>query len=233
MGLRVFSGPVSLVIIMVTEILPKNTGSVMTANGCLVEGYNIYSNMENLTGRGIAICINEVLLHLVSSVGTRSNYKESIWLLLRLKGKDCLKLGCVYRSPFSNASNIENLTHLLNEVISNDPSHLLCGDFNCKSINWEENTADRQGGKFFFDWVKECFLDQYVTAPTRYHEGQMSGTLDLIMTNEERMITNLMYLLGIGLSDHICPMFDLTWERTQSKQQTQPNTNTTGETMME
>ena len=29
------------------------------------------------------------------------------------------------------------------------------------------------------------------------------------MTNEEGMIANLTYLPGIGLSDHICLMFDL------------------------
>ena len=197
-------------IIMATEILPKNPGSPLTANDFLLQGYNIYTNLDDQAGRGIAIYINENLSHLVSSVETRSHFKESVWLSIRLKGKDCLQMGCIYRSPSSDPANNDNLIHLLEEVTASDPSHLLIsGDFNYKGIDWDENTAETQEEKTFLDCVQDCFLHQHITEPTRYREGQTPSTLDLVMTNEEGMIANLTYLPGIGLSDHICLMFDL------------------------
>ena len=43
--------------------------------------------------------------------------------------------------------------------------------------------------------------------PTRYRQGERPDILDLIFSNEEGMVTNLNYLPGIGLSDHICIQF--------------------------
>ena len=197
-------------IIMVTEILPKNPGSPLTANEFLLEGYSVYTNLEDNVGRGIAIYIKEDPSHLVSNMEHNSNFRESLWLSIRLKGKDCLKLGCVYRSPSSSTVNNGDLNNLLNEVTPNDPSHLLVsGNFNYKGINGENNTADSHEEKSFLDCVQDCYLHQHVTEPTRYREGQTPSTLDLVLTNEEGMIANLMYLPGIGLSDHICLMIDL------------------------
>jgi len=48
---------------------------------------------------------------------------------------------------------------------------------------------------------------QHAFLPTRYRHGQLSNTLDLVITNEEHMIDDLSLLLGLALSDHTCIQF--------------------------
>ena len=50
--------------------------------------------------------------------------------------------------------------------------------------------------------VRESFLTQHVTEPTRYRGNNTPNTLDLIFTNEEDMIEKLKYLAPIGKSHH-------------------------------
>ena len=47
----------------------------------------------------------------------------------------------------------------------------------------------------------------------------MPNILDLILTNEEAMVKNLHYFLGIGLSDHLALVFDMRLYTEQPKPQ--------------
>jgi len=51
------------------------------------------------------------------------------------------------------------------------------------------------------------FLFQHIREPMRYREKEAPSLLDL--TNEQDMISNLVYLSLLGNSDHICTEFDL------------------------
>ena len=44
--------------------------------------------------------------------------------------------------------------------------------------------------------------------PTRYGEGNTPSLLDLILTNEEGMVNNILYEPDLGKSDHIIIKFD-------------------------
>jgi len=50
----------------------------------------------------------------------------------------------------------------------------------------------------FLDYFRDSFLWQHVTQPTRFHGDQTANILELIMTNEERMIDDLNYVDPTG-----------------------------------
>ena len=81
-----------------------------------------------------------------------------------------------------------------------EPSHLLiCGDFNMPQIDWVHKysmTCVSHPSHKFLSIVQECLLFQY-------REGDSPSVLDLMLTNEEGMITELSYLPGLGKSDHL------------------------------
>ena len=58
--------------------------------------------------------------------------------------------------------------------------------------------------------LQDLFLQQHVTEPTRYRNGEEPSLLDLIITNEVGMIENLSYHPALGDSDHCCLKFELS-----------------------
>ena len=61
----------------------------------------------------------------------------------------------------------------------------------------------------FLEALLDSYLVQHVKGPTRFRLGDTPHTLDLILTNEEGMITNLTHLPALGSSDHEVLRFDL------------------------
>ena len=56
---------------------------------------------------------------------------------------------------------------------------------------------------------------------TRYREGQRPSCLDLVLTNESGLVSNLQYLPGLGNSDHVCLLFDVNIYTNQTKRKTE------------
>jgi len=54
---------------------------------------------------------------------------------------------------------------------------------------------------------KECLRDKYlyqtVTEPTRHRHGQNSNILDLVITNDENFVKDIAYSIHLGASDHV------------------------------
>ena len=68
--------------------------------------------------------------------------QESVWCSINLTGSDKLLIGCVYRSPKSNAKNNQELLDLFLKVRDLNTSHvLIMGDFNLREINWKMNAS--------------------------------------------------------------------------------------------
>jgi len=63
-------------------------------------------------------------------------------------------------------------------------------------------------------------LHQLVTQPTRIRPGTNPHILDLLLTNEEAMIQNISYTVGLGSSDHTCIQFYLNCTATRSERNT-------------
>jgi len=84
-------------------------------------------------------------------------------------------------------------------------SHVLIfGDFNYPGIDWDTQTSVASvNEQEFLDYFRVSFLWQHVTQPTRFRGDQTANILELIMTNEERMIDDISCVDPIGKSDHL------------------------------
>ena len=201
-------------IIFVTEVLPKIPISVISPALLSLPGYTLFKNFESggakPTGRairGVGIYVHDSV-HATEVSFPDTVFSEQLWIKMKLEGSDALYAGCLYRSPSGDPHQSTNeLTHLLQTVSALNPSHLLIvGDFNLPQIDWNLNLCNAPEAHYaqrFLSAVQDCFLFQHVNEPTRYRDGVRPSLLDLIFTNEERMVVSLDYCPGLGKSDHI------------------------------
>jgi len=71
------------------------------------------------------------------------------------------------------------------------------GDFNLQDICWKYNTAERKQSRKFLECVEDNFLTQLVSEPTRG-----CASLDLLFTNREGLVGDVVVGGCLGLSDH-------------------------------
>ena len=210
-------------IIMITEVIPKAQVLPIPQARLAIPGYSMYLNFEadmtdlgNLGIRGVAIFIKENIgANAISLLETSS--VENLWLNIKIQGNDNLLLGCIYRSPSGNSAaqreSTEQVCELLRDAASRNNSHLvIAGDFNYPEIDWK-NMLSRAGtshhSHLFIQCVQESFLFQSVDEPTRFRIGTQPNTLDLLLSNEDGMITDVVYKPGLGHSDHVVIDFSI------------------------
>ena len=83
---------------------------------------------------------------------------------------------------------------------------MIAGDFNCKEIDWKQHSTsvnENHVSTQLLECIRDCFPYQHVAEHTRFQTGEASSLLDLILTNEESMISHLKYMAGLGKSDHL------------------------------
>ena len=82
------------------------------------------------------------------------------------------------------------------------------GDMNFRGINWEtitnfeKNSLQKNENEIFIECIRDSFLFQHITEPTRHRGTDNPSTLDLILTNEENLISNINIESPLGASDH-------------------------------
>ena len=87
-------------------------------------------------------------------------------------------------------------------------------NFNHHTIEWTpspylpENIPPGSPTNTFVDCIRDSFLFQLITEPTRFREGQNPTLDDLIFTNESEMLEQLKYLAPPGGSDHAALEFN-------------------------
>ena len=207
-------------IMLLTECIPKAQKLPICPALLTVPGYSLFTsfstnayNLGRAGSRGICIYVKSSLQATEISL-VETDHIEQLWIKVKLTGTDQLVAGCLYRSPSASpVESIEEIANLFHIVHDLNPSHLLiCGDFNIPQIDWALHLClahDTHIGHRFLSIVHECLLFQHVLYPTRFREGEMSNTLDLILTNEEHMVSALDYQPGLGKSDHVVLRFRL------------------------
>ena len=91
------------------------------------------------------------------------------------------------------------------------------GDMNYRGIDWDtftnaqKNTKQREENDLFIECIRDNFLFQHITEPTRQRGDDTPSTLDLVLTNEENTITNIEISAPIGASDHSYISFHLNF----------------------
>ena len=133
-----------------------------------------------------------------------TQFQESVWAEIPLNSDDTMLVGVIYRSPGSSEANNEKLNQTVTEAVGLNHSHfLLMSDFNYPNIKWDsESTESNTVEDTFIENIRDNFLFQHITMPTRGRLGNKSNILDLIFTNEEGMIEDVTYESPLGKSDH-------------------------------
>ncbi|KAK4815562.1 hypothetical protein QYF61_004079 [Mycteria americana] len=146
--------------------------------------------------RSVTSRLREVVLPLYSAlVRLHLEYCVQLWGLQHKTGMDLLER--VQRRAMKVTKGLE---HLSCEDRTSGRVRIplfLLGDFNLPDVCWKYNTAERKQSRRFLERVAENFLTQLVSEPTR--EG---APLDLLFTNREGLVSDVMVGGCLGQSDH-------------------------------
>ena len=70
---------------------------------------------------------------------------------------------------------------------------LIMGDFNYASISWEDGVAISATDSAFVNSLQDTYMTQHVSEPTRGRNGQEPNTLDLIISNDPNIVSDIKY----------------------------------------
>ena len=190
-------------IIALTEVNSKNVNQKFAAadNEFDLKGYVRYSDLR---GRGVSLYIKDCIgsRELVGVAGARA----AVWCAVRLGSGDDLIIGLLYRSPNSSKEETSQMIMDINNVLAGNYKYvMIMGDLNFPEISWDTGTVLSGGAHVqeFLDCVRDNYLYQHVTSPTRYRGTQKANVLDLIMTNDEDIVKAVEHGEPLGKSDHV------------------------------
>jgi hypothetical protein len=196
-------------IVGITEVKPKN--SILQVNPAEfslseVGEYNMFcKNVDCSVGRGILLYIDKCLPAVEVSMETE--FEENVFVSVSISSTVTLLIGLIYRSDSGSTANNSLLLDLITEASNKGFTHLtLMGDFNLPDIDWNSwsvpGASTENYDYKFVDCVQDNFLHQFVTKPTRWRGTDTPHILDLVIANDENIITDLEYHSPLGKSDH-------------------------------
>ena len=195
-------------ILSITEIRPKALVD-FNPHEYQIPGYDMFIN--KIPKRGVALYILQELNAQECDILNNTEFEESVWCHIQ-RGEQRVLIGNIYRSPNSDATNNENLLSIFsNQEITSKlyDKIIITGDFNFPSIDWNCNMSTNTKDIEFIEVLRDAYLSQMVTEPTRHREGQKSNLLDLILVNDEDFISDINHQSPIGKSDHEVLTFSL------------------------
>jgi len=204
-------------IIAVTETKPKHFKERDEAD-YIINDYTAHlCHIMPNHDRGIIVYTHKSLDKSITRIKATSVFKEATLLEIKLQRGDKLIFGCFYRSPNSSNENNNQLADLIRSL-SRSYSHVcLVGDFNFGAINWSleavldgassptdclEGPPVPSAESVFLHATRDSFLFQHVESDTRARGNNNSSLLDLVLTNEEPMVSELKHRAPLGKSDH-------------------------------
>ena len=201
-------------IICLTEVLPKNSILTYTEEMYTLHGYTLVKS--HLKGRGICLYCNPSLKYNVIDI---PEFDEAVGCEFFSKDEEVLLVILCYRSPNSSLNNDGKLLNLLSIMSTRHYNNIvILGDFNYKSINWQLKISNpvTPSTTLFLEKINDLFLEQLVSEPTRFREGQRSNILDLVLCNDIYFIDSIDYCEPLGCSDHISMLIYLNFEQNGS-----------------
>ena len=198
-------------IIALTEIKPKHSSTSLTEAELTIEGFHPPFHIIDKYGRGVCIYVGLQFRVADFKCTSVQNFQECVWITVSLGHNQKVLFGCVYRSPSSSVENNRHLETMLRTISDMKSQRLLIvGDFNYPAIDWQSCVStDTDGSESdqFTECLRDCFLTQHVEKPTRFRGTQKPSILDLILTYEENVVTDIQYLAPVGNSDHCTLVF--------------------------
>ena len=199
-------------IIGLTELKPKNARFCLQPAELKIDGYDCFHNISG-EGRGVALYIKNDLHAAEFNFKDDVNTLDTIWAEIKLKGKDNLLIGCVYRSPNSLPERNDQLTKLLKASVDQGYSHVvIMGDFNHPEITWSDGVGTPRCNEYhqaslFLETTRDLFLHQHISDPTHFRSQQQPNTLDLLFSNDQYIINSVKMNSPIGKSHHVMISF--------------------------
>ena len=82
------------------------------------------------------------------------------------------------------------------------------GDFNYPTIKWNGECNNKKDNEMY-ECIRDAYLTQNVKSPTRFRTDQNPTLDDLILTNDENLLSDIQHCNPIGKSDHETLIFEL------------------------
>ncbi len=190
-------------IIAITEFKPKNLKYGLAESELQIQGYNMfYNSLEKDGTRGTILYFAD---NLNATQVNINDFKDHVWCKIRLNNKDQLLVGCMYKSPNIQKEQELQMLRAITEAASLKTTHMLIMvDYNYPQIDWSTWTTNSPNhddrGYVFIENIRDNYLYQHVTKPTRARGEQKQNTIDLILTNEEGMVDTIEYISPIGVT---------------------------------
>ena len=194
------------------EIIPKN-GKLPDIRNLQIPGYTLHtSKLDAEEVRGTCMYVTSKYKSSERKLENH-NFTDSISVEISGQNKSRILVTCIYRSgsPQKAIQKDEEL-HKLMKAIADAPGYkmkIIVGDFNLNKIVWtpepelpqlvNEDSAEYK----FVECVRDTFMYQHITEPTRYREGNRPTLDDLLFSSYENNISELMYEAPLGKSDHV------------------------------
>lgn len=151
-------------IIAITEVKNKTKENFNSAE-LNIKGYYMFTNDLQTCSRGVIIYVQNSLK--AKQLDYDLPFQESV--TVEIKAHNCTLTICnIYRSPNSSQENNICLNAFIeNLVVKSSDKVLLVGDFNFCDIDWANGIAKNSSSNTFLELLRENFLTQNVTLPTR------------------------------------------------------------------
>ena len=198
----------------VSEVLPKHIKNKIQPEIFNVEDYEmvIHPTVTENKGRGSIIYVHKSMSYKQIYLDEDKNFDEILAIEIKINKKDTLLFALLYRNGDFTDWHIENnnkFYSVVKHIASLKYSHIvLMGDMNFRGINWEtitnfeKNSLQKNENEIFIECIRDSFLFQHITEPTRHRGTDNPSTLDLVLTNEENLISNINIESPLGASDH-------------------------------
>ena len=111
----------------------------------------------------------------------------------------------IYRSGSLGEDNSKELNKMLKEISNLKYHHTVIGDVNYKDIDWHHNlcvSSATCGDFLFLEAVRDAYLTQHIEVPTRGRGSDRPTTLDLLITNDDALVDDLIVGAPVSKSDH-------------------------------
>ena len=182
-----------------------------------LSGYTLYtSDLTQANTRGTCIYVkNDLKSETVNISG--HNFKDFNTVRITGSNNFNILIQCIYRSgtPNTAAALDSELFKLIRET-NNTPNYsqkIILGDFNLNKIKWTPepsvlpSTSDASAEVRFIECIRDSYLTQHITRPTRYRGGNTPTCDDLVFTTNETNVSDITYDPSIGASDHLAIRF--------------------------
>ena len=196
-------------IIAMTEIKPKNYTRVLDQKQYNLGGYHFEEINLTVRGpsRGVALYVrnglNYQIVETSNIVGINEEPTDVISVELKINNKEKMIISNIYRSPNSTQQENNNINNFIRTVSKMKyDHHLILGDFNRKTINWDTVSSTSGDDCAFIEAVRDGFLTQHILSPTRGRGTNDPSLIDLVFSTDEQEIENIDITAPLGKSDH-------------------------------